>query len=617
MADKKPLIFSVESRKGGVGKTTVALNIAKCLIKKYNVLLIDCDVTGTSISHMALDSLYWSEQVDVHKEKEDTVTNLVMLFDNYLKKGVIKDDENTDFFHHSNIDKVVVLGSDLYHENKEVVDPRILQDSVHGFWFCEMLDGIISDFKKLETENERNTAIIIDNSPGLLGIGKAIQDWLIKKTEFDVKFVMVSSVDRQDVEATVSAAVDLNKTIGYAKTAAQIYIDSKTTGELSEENYKKIREEKIDSFFGNMIRDNVELNDYARPDIKILFNKVPVSDSQPFSALCGPDMYEPATWDNIKNFSVSDEEKGILYVPYKNYWQLQFVLKAESASRDNLSIEEALDKIQVDDSNVLDSSLQILDKWKYVRGALKESDLVWISDSINRWLWSSYKEKFNKWEIAFRSNALIPELDDDTVWKDTKEALQGMISSGINKLEKGDLKSVRDAFRSVKDYTDKKGDNVNNRQVSFAYYFFTGILIKAVSNSKVEINQLAMNYGAIKSDVEAYYPTVQQKLKDISGLNISGLSPLRDLYMESYVETVGRSIMHLSHLKEDIELLKAVIKLQVKYSGIDLLKDQVGEKLDKVLRARSEQTSKDELKSMYEDAKDMIEFGDIVTKIIK
>lgn len=46
-------IISVESRKGGVGKTTAALNLADLLVEKgYKVLLLDLDITGTSISHL-------------------------------------------------------------------------------------------------------------------------------------------------------------------------------------------------------------------------------------------------------------------------------------------------------------------------------------------------------------------------------------------------------------------------------------------------------------------------------------------------------------------------------------------------------------------------------------
>ena len=46
-------IISVESRKGGVGKTTAALNLADLVLEKgYKVLLLDLDITGTSISHL-------------------------------------------------------------------------------------------------------------------------------------------------------------------------------------------------------------------------------------------------------------------------------------------------------------------------------------------------------------------------------------------------------------------------------------------------------------------------------------------------------------------------------------------------------------------------------------
>ena len=52
-------IISIESRKGGVGKTTAALNLSRLLLdKEYTVLLIDLDITGTNIID-TLDSSYW------------------------------------------------------------------------------------------------------------------------------------------------------------------------------------------------------------------------------------------------------------------------------------------------------------------------------------------------------------------------------------------------------------------------------------------------------------------------------------------------------------------------------------------------------------------------------
>ena len=63
-----PLFFSIESRKGGVGKTTVALNVCQMLLKKgYAVLMLDCDITGTSSAESSENSEFWKENIHVIK----------------------------------------------------------------------------------------------------------------------------------------------------------------------------------------------------------------------------------------------------------------------------------------------------------------------------------------------------------------------------------------------------------------------------------------------------------------------------------------------------------------------------------------------------------------------
>ena len=52
--DAPNLIVSVESRKGGVGKTTAALCLGRILRNKgYAVLVLDLDVTGTNAADIA------------------------------------------------------------------------------------------------------------------------------------------------------------------------------------------------------------------------------------------------------------------------------------------------------------------------------------------------------------------------------------------------------------------------------------------------------------------------------------------------------------------------------------------------------------------------------------
>ena len=58
--DSEYYVFSIEYRKGGVGKTTAALNLAKVLLDwKFEVLFLDVDITGTNVSD-ALDSPFWN-----------------------------------------------------------------------------------------------------------------------------------------------------------------------------------------------------------------------------------------------------------------------------------------------------------------------------------------------------------------------------------------------------------------------------------------------------------------------------------------------------------------------------------------------------------------------------
>src|SRR5271170_6647023 len=49
--DKRPYLILVASQKGGVGKTTVAINLAVALARKeYRVILVDADTSTFSIN---------------------------------------------------------------------------------------------------------------------------------------------------------------------------------------------------------------------------------------------------------------------------------------------------------------------------------------------------------------------------------------------------------------------------------------------------------------------------------------------------------------------------------------------------------------------------------------
>lgn len=205
-------IYSVESRKGGVGKTTIALNLAKALAKKkYDVLLIDCDVTGTPITKAAWHSPFWRDHVIAafkdHPDMDKTPFNLLDYYKNVFLKG--KDSEKNSILKHETIiGKIHLIGSDIYDEKgKIIIDPRDLMDDLHSYWFLDMIKEIARNYFNDSSLPKR--AIVLDNSPGFVGIGKSVRDWLTGGEVEKARFVLVSSLDEQDIASTLNSAKDI------------------------------------------------------------------------------------------------------------------------------------------------------------------------------------------------------------------------------------------------------------------------------------------------------------------------------------------------------------------------------------------------------------------------
>jgi len=224
------LIISVESRKGGVGKTTAALNLARILLekKKHAVLFLDVDITGTNAVDF-LDSPFWKETCHgVHNaaSKPSDSVNLLELFErsfmigrsvprffNKKKAKEVQPDDNSLLLIPG---KINIIGSQIYdlsgspkkgsdkkNSSDLICRPSILFDELHAFWFIEFLQNLCKDF--LETIRKDNSgrpvAVIIDNSPGYVGIAPAVQEWLTDLGPDKGKFLFVSSLDMQDLRS--------------------------------------------------------------------------------------------------------------------------------------------------------------------------------------------------------------------------------------------------------------------------------------------------------------------------------------------------------------------------------------------------------------------------------
>ena len=234
-SDTPDLIVSVESRKGGVGKTTAALCLGRLLKNKgFAVLVLDLDVTGTNAADIAT-SPFWENDLHVVREtrkgdggREGNI-NFLTLFDQCFMTG----NPVPPFSHDStdagemsiDLDRVNVLGSQIYRmddsndekkKNKGLTcleRPNVLFDDLHSLWLLNFIQQLIGDFCHVaRNRSSSKVAIILDNSPGYVGIAPKIHDWLTDCGPVVGKFLTVASLDGQDIIACNQAVKRLHNT---------------------------------------------------------------------------------------------------------------------------------------------------------------------------------------------------------------------------------------------------------------------------------------------------------------------------------------------------------------------------------------------------------------------
>ncbi len=279
-------IYSIESRKGGVGKTTVALNLATILVNKGPVLLLDCDITGTSIVDPAKNSPFWDKETnvltEVNKKRETKDINLIHFFLNSFIKG----ERNVRGFinlEKLKINKVNVLGSFLYGTPREAaINSSWLMDELHSYWMVELIQQIIKEFEGLFSD--KTVHIVIDNSPGFTSFNQSLHDYMFEEGPIVAKFLLVSTLDSQDLQANMEAAAEIRNCVENRTAAANYYKlkenDENNTILLADKETLIETNEDIKEFFFHLM-DNEHLLDVYTKDyecenfLALVLNKVP------------------------------------------------------------------------------------------------------------------------------------------------------------------------------------------------------------------------------------------------------------------------------------------------------------------------------------------------------
>lgn len=275
------IIISVQSQKGGVGKTTVALNLASLLLPKYRVLFFDLDIVGTEASTVG-ESPIWAKPVHVVKfnigdeqnKSDKSSDNLINLYACYMRgNAVCKFDwlkTKQDGVESPQIcfeDKINIFSSSMECKNKKSIyqhAPQVLFDDAHAEWFMDMIREIVESADKQEKPSKEPLAIILDCAPGYSGLGPFVEDWLTDIGPEQALFVIVASADTQDVMACTYALKRLEDVYLRKLKVAKEYHDWMQVNVGSEPPHVSVLDEdNARSFFVRLARNQIDTNVFA------------------------------------------------------------------------------------------------------------------------------------------------------------------------------------------------------------------------------------------------------------------------------------------------------------------------------------------------------------------
>ena len=442
-------IISVESRKGGVGKTTAALNLSNLLVKEgYRTLLLDVDITGTSIEG-SYSSAFWRENIYPVKQNKKEV-NLLSIFNDLFLKGEglpkfsFEEDNKNDFV--ISADKINIFNSEMFNDDSGLIcDPRILFDELHSFWLIEMIESLCESFASC-VKNAK-TVIILDNSPGYVGLGKTIHEWITDIGPDRGKFLTISSLDVQDLNSCISAIQAIDNVMNKKIEGANYYSQLKKNISKIEEPSKEAKK-----FFLKLAANEVKSGKYQyfmkdtpmRPELSsyqsLIINKAPREiKSNPFYYDVNEALKGDVKIAILKMFSREQEDRTLQNIVYfDNYIHFQFVepfIKRISSDRKQVysSLKRSFTRVENEITENLhkeiefDNYLQFLktiDSYEKILSKL----LVQLTEAGYYNIVRLIEEKWHPQTPLIKVQQIFENLCDDTPFLDKYSVRRGRIA---------------------------------------------------------------------------------------------------------------------------------------------------------------------------------------------
>jgi len=208
-------VITVSHQKGGVGKSTVALNISVELSKKYKVGVIDLDHQRSMTIFQGIRENRGLKKLNVFPVEND---NELMSLMNNFEGILIIDSGGFD----SDLNRIAMLGSDI------IITP--VSNSLIELYGLEKFKIIIEDLHKIK--NDIKAHILLNNiSPTATTLVDELKKFLITDNE---KFKVIKGIMRQ--------RIDYRKSFEFGQSVVEMNPKSKAADEIRS-IIKNIKEE--------------------------------------------------------------------------------------------------------------------------------------------------------------------------------------------------------------------------------------------------------------------------------------------------------------------------------------------------------------------------------------